>query len=537
MRILDSMLRGSFGLVLIAAVGCARPPSAPVQAVRPLTPDELAYLAPAERQAHVLARACERDDASACERLGGAYWVGNGVPQHKFHALALWTYACERGIGTACEEAAKQYDHGELVPVDGTRATALYAAGCNAGRGTACTRLGELDDDGRWATPSPRRASRWYRKACDRGDAAGCHALGLAMLEGRGVSRDTAAALELLDGACGSGHAVSCRQLGVLHEEGMFATKDIDMAGAYRRRACEAGDGPSCTELGLRARTSGDGDEALARLSDACDAEDPRGCALLGDMLSLGTPSDPASAATMYGRACRGGLWEACGRAAALVGAGGIDEEELRELYTLACDAGAIDACDYLAGMLLDGVGGPKDPQMAAVLYDRACISENSESCVHLAWMGRHDGGDEPLAWLVRACELDEASCVVLGEVHERKMVEGARPAAAIEAYQRGCAADHADACFRLAGVHARGVGTKRDDAVAARLYQVACDGGEADGCAALSAAFRAGEGVAKDPLWADHYRAKACELGLASACSDGTRLTARPKSSAPPAR
>src|SRR5690349_8476737 len=121
-RILSAMLRGLLGLAVVAALGaCARPPSAPVQAVRPLTPDELAYLAPAERQAHVLARACERDDASACERLGGAYWVGNGVPQHKFHALALWTYACERGIGTACEEAAKQYDHGELVPVDGTR--------------------------------------------------------------------------------------------------------------------------------------------------------------------------------------------------------------------------------------------------------------------------------------------------------------------------------------------------------------------------------------------------------------------------------
>jgi TPR repeat protein len=189
--------------------------------------------------------------------------------------------------------------------------------------------------------------------------------------------------------------------------------------------------------------------------------------------------------------------------------------------------------------MLLDGIGGSADPQAAAVLYDRACTADHADSCVHLAWMGRHDGGREPLAWLQRACELDQGACVVLGEVHERKMVDGAEQAAAIEAYQRGCAADHADACFHLASVHARGLGTPENDEVAARLYQVACDGGESDGCVALSSAFAAGEGVAADPVWAEHYRARACELGLQSSCSaaGAKKLGKAGNPTTPPAR
>ncbi len=178
-----------------------------------------------------------------------------------------------------------------------------------------------------------------------------------------------------------------------------------------------------------------------------------------------------------------------------------------------------MDACDYLAGMYLDGIGGPSDGQMAAVLYDRACAAQVSSSCVHLAWMGRSDGGGEPLAWLERACQLDERACVVLGEVNEGGLFEGAELSRAADAFARGCAVDDPDACFRLASLYQRGVGVAKDEGVAARMFGVSCSAGHAAACAALARAYADGRGVSRSLAEAAHFRGRACALGARSEC------------------
>jgi TPR repeat protein len=506
---------GSFAF----AGGCAGPPRAALDGVGTLDPTAMRWLPADQRLAVGLAHGCEADDAIACEKLGSLYFVGRGVPKHPFHALSLWTYACQEGVGIACEQAAAQLVQGEVIPRDLERAVALYDAGCSHGRGSACTAVGDLFTGGRAMTPAPRRAARAFKRGCDRGDAPGCHALALALLEGRGVAHDAGQGIALLERACTREHATSCRQLATLHGEGLFVKADVAVAVAYERRACEAGHGPSCTDLGLRARDEGRSQDAMTDLDAGCDAGDTRGCALLGDAWTMHEPPDLALAAEGYARACQGGLWEACGRVAALEGAGGIDEVRLRQLYELACDAGEMTACDYLAGMMLDGIGGPSDPPGAARLYDRACEKDVASSCVHLAWMGRGDGGLEPLGWLERACDLDALACVVLGEVHELDMVAGSEVKQAADAYQRGCAADDAGACERLASLYYRGRGVTRDDAVAARLFSVACDGGRAEACAELGLMHEKGLGVNPDAAWSGHYHARACELGFAPAC------------------
>ncbi len=516
-----------FGSVLGA---CARPPQAPLEGIGTIDPEKLRWLKGDERLAATLAHGCERDDPIACEKLGSLYFVGKGVPKHPFHAMALWTYACEKGVGVACEQAAVELVSGTRMPRDLERALAFYDTGCTHGRASACTHVGELLSGGLLhagtvvkseLAPAPRRAARAFRRGCDRGDAAGCHALALALLEGRGVTQDPKEGLALLERACAGEDGTSCRQLAALHGEGLFVKRDDKVALHYQRRACTAGDGPSCTELALRARDEGRMQEAIDDLGAACDAGDTRGCALLGDAYVMQEPPEPAKAAEHYARACQGGLWEACGRVAALEGAGGIDEARLRALYRLACDAGEMSACDWLAGMLLDGIGGPSDPAGAARLYDRACEKEVASSCVHLAWMGRDDGGSEPLAWLERGCELDPLACVVLGEVHELGLVEGSAVKHAADAYQRGCAADDAGACERLASLYYRGRGVERDDAVAARLFSVACDAGRAESCAELGFMHEKGLGVTNSPTWSVHYWARACELGFQPSCEE----------------
>jgi TPR repeat protein len=534
----------ALAFVLGSLVGCARPPRAALDGLGAIDPERMKWLAGDQRLAVTLAHGCEADDPFACEKLGSLYFVGRGVPKHPFHALALWTYACEKGVGVACEQAGAELVSGAKVPRDLERAVQLYDTGCAHQRASACTRAGELWSGGllqpgaavqSGLTPAPRRAARAFRRGCDRGDPAGCHALALALLEGRGVTQDAKSGIALLERACTSEHATSCRQLATLHGEGLFLKRDGALARTYQQRACEVGDGGSCTEVALLARDEGKLQEAIAAFEAACDAGDTRGCALLGDAWVTHDPPDPARAAEPYARACQGGLWEACGRVAALEGAGGIDAPRLRGLYRLACDAGEMTACDWLAGMLLDGIGGPSDPAGAARLYDRACEKEVASSCVHLAWMGRDDGGSEPLAWLERACDLDPLACVVLGEVHELGLVEGGTVKNAADAYQRGCAADDAGACERLASLYYRGRGVARDDAVAARLFSVACDGGRPEACAELGFMHEKGLGVSASPTWAVHYRARACELGFAASCV--TADTKVGKTGNPPAK
>lgn len=509
------------GSLLLGA--CIQPPEAATKAVRQRSPNDLAMLPPAERQAHTLARACEGGDVEACDRLGAAYWSGYGVAQHRFHALSLWEYTCARGIGSACEQAADVYADGKLLRPNPERVDALLERGCAADRATACTRLGALAMTGRTSTPNPRRAVKLWRKACSGGDADGCRQLALATIEGRGTSQDPEAGIALLVGACDAKSAEACRQLAGFHRAGIFVPKSEAEAEKAELRACEFGDGTSCTELGLRARSTGEAEVARKHLEAGCTRGDPRGCALLGDLHALGAdgvPIDPDRAAQAYAEACRGGLFEACGRAAAAEGTAGIGAEELRVLYRIACDGGNVEACDYLAGMMLDGIGGPADPQAAARLFDRACIGAYADSCVHLAWMGRGDRGREPLLWLERACELDDRACVVLGEVHEEGLVDGAKLANAADAYQRGCAADEPDACYRLGGMFTRGVGVKHDDAAAARLFQVACEANHADACAALWRAYDKGIGVEADATTATHYRNRGCLLGATAVCA-----------------
>jgi len=363
---------------------------------------------------------------------------------------------------------------------------------------------------------------KWWRRGCATGDPHACYLLGLAQLDGRGTGRDVEAGIAHLTGACEARSPAACRQLAGFYRAGTFIGPDEQAAAVAEQRACELGDGPSCVDIGLRARDDGRGELARTRLTEACERGDARGCALLGDLHAMGgggVAVDNARAAEAYADACRGGLFEACGRAATVDGGAGIDQAELRVLYRVACDGGTVEACEYLAGMLLDGVGGPRDPQAAARLFDRACIDAHAPSCVHLAWMGRADGGHEPLQWLVRACDLDQGACVVLGEVHELGLVDGARLDAAAAAYQRGCAAESADACFRLGGLLARGAGAEQDDAAAARLYQVACEGGNAESCSMLARSYAEGVGVERSAAMSSHYRQQACALGETALC------------------
>ena len=515
----------------------------PVEATLPLVhlPDPMVAqmaLEPDELQAWHLSRGCQLGVYEDCHALGGLYFVGQGVPRIVAHAISLWTHACDRGLPQACSELARQYEWGGALDQDLDLALEARERACRLGQAADCTRVGAYHLDGRLGSVRARRAVRWFRRGCEGGDAQGCHELALATIAGNGTGRDPAHGVELLQTECASAHAPSCTQLSVLFDEGRVVVADGEAAGRYRARACAAGAGQMCTALGVDVLSRDPDAVELAadRFTQACELGDTQGCALLGRAYDLGQgrPLDPHRAFELYSSACAEGAAEACGRAMVLGESASIDAGQLRGFYQLACDDGYMDACHFLAGLHLDGVGGPVDPQMAALLYERACDARVAVSCIEFAFMAAATEYARPFGWLQRACEVDSAACAVLGEIHEGGFWGEPRPELAASLYQRACAQDSPRACFRLGTLHYRGEGVQQDLGAAARLMSVACDGDQADACATLAHMHERGMGVATDSAIAAEYRKRACRLGEEASCRWGDGHSSEPPPAEP---
>lgn len=97
-------------------------------------------------------RACGQGWAAACERLGLAYFEGQGIRQDSERSAALFARACAGGIADACASLAYQFKQGNGVIRDEQQSLAHLRKACDLGMSAAC---------------------RWVREAChgDTGDA------------------------------------------------------------------------------------------------------------------------------------------------------------------------------------------------------------------------------------------------------------------------------------------------------------------------------------------------------------------------------
>jgi len=99
-------------------------------------------------------RACQQGWTTACERLGLAYFEGQGVPQDPERAAALFEKACAGGIPTACASLGYQLRQGIGVIADQVRSIEYLKKACGLNMPAAC---------------------RWLSEACHENGSAGAN--------------------------------------------------------------------------------------------------------------------------------------------------------------------------------------------------------------------------------------------------------------------------------------------------------------------------------------------------------------------------
>lgn len=150
-----------------------------------------------ERAATLLEKACNDNDALACEKL--APLKPDGI------AAQLYDKACSLNSPSACGEFARVLAHGTGTTADKPRAAQLAQKGCQDGAANACAAWGESYAEGWLGAPDAAQAQTLFSKACEQGDGHGCFDLANA-------TTDPQQARQLREKACANGYQQACNQ-------------------------------------------------------------------------------------------------------------------------------------------------------------------------------------------------------------------------------------------------------------------------------------------------------------------------------------
>jgi TPR repeat protein len=243
-----------------------------------------------------------------------------------------------------------------------------------------------------------------------------------------------------------------------------------------------------------------------------------------------GVAVDPSKAATLFQRACDGGVTSGCVSVGLQYANGnGVARDDARAvaLYSKACVAQDSAGCADLGFMTENGRGIARDVPGAAALYQKACDGGNMYGCSNLSNFyaaGRGVVRDDvrSVALAQRACDGNYTiGCRYLASMYERGRGIGRDEQRAIALYQRACDGRDWPACDALGRMYSDGRGVNTNSALAITLFQGACDGAYAQGCGDLARMYADGRnGIAKDEGKAATLYQKACDGASTSSCA-----------------
>jgi hypothetical protein len=80
--------------------------------------------------------------------------------------------------------------------------------------------------------------------------------------------------------------------------------------------------------------------------------------------------------------------------------------DQARTLFSQACDAGEMRACNYLGYLYAQGLGGAREVEKARTVYQRACEQANLASCASLGSLYQDAGNNtEARKYFKKACD------------------------------------------------------------------------------------------------------------------------------------
>jgi TPR repeat protein len=189
---------------------------------------------------------------------------------------------------------------------------------------------------------------------------------------------------------------------------------------------------------------------------------------------------------------------------------------EARQIWQALAEKGAAEAYFNLGILAEDGLGEPRDPVRAVVLYEQGARGGSVKAQYRLGQIYREgklvpaDGAKAEM-WLGKAAESgDQEAASQLAALRggataadpylaARRLESEGRPAEAAAAYQRLSEAGDLRARTRLAWLYEAGRGVGRDLSRAAQLFRSAAEGGEAQAQYALAVMLETGAGQGRD--------------------------------------
>jgi TPR repeat protein len=222
-----------------------------------------------------------------------------------------------------------------------------------------------------------------------------------------------------------------------------------------RPEACAELELEACAEQGVLALLSDTPEAAIPTLTWACEQDHAIACAQLAWSYRSGKLARPEPAV-------------------------------LHDLNLRGCAAGSPKSCGMLGIDYVEGEAVEQDLSKAAELFAQSCGAGDLETCSLLGGVLATEGEQQDLPGAAKAfaqaCELgDTAMCKNAGVLYVSKLGQSEL---ALPLFERGCAADDAEACYNLGAVHGDGLGVAPDLVVAEQWMRRACELGDQDGCA-----------------------------------------------------
>ncbi len=254
---------------------------------------------------------------------------------------------------------------------------------CNCGMGFLRTAVTEKDYSD---------AAGWFTKAIGHGSIEAVYQLATLYRDGHGIPRDLDRSIKLLEEASRRGHYRAAYDLGRLYDAGTFVVRDREKAFSWYLTGADAGNSSAMFEAARRYEGG------------------------------IGTVADPDAAAGMYARFAASSVSQYFGNASESFRKRGGDRDLSYRLDDFAGDGGnprsaskrmkAPDQSAYfarcqkysgmpgaprarLAECYLNGIGTPKDPARAFVLFKDAADNLDADSMYRVGIMYKDGIGTE----------------------------------------------------------------------------------------------------------------------------------------------
>lgn len=288
-------------------------------------------------------REAVRGNPQAQYTIGVNYLIGDGVAADAQKGRFWLERAAAGGVGSAWGWLGIIYETGNGVPVDMTRAREYLEIAALEEIDWALVRLAPMLLNGIGGAVDSTRGLKYYERAADLGNVEASFQVAQRYFAGLIVQRDDAKALAYYRLAAENGHHIAAARLGSMYASGTGTAPDPQAAVHWLSMAADAGIAEAQHDLGAM-YSKGDG-----------------------------VPQDWGLAAKYLSAAAGQGKVESMFHVGELLYNSNPPQVE-KAVYWLskAADAGDLASCSYLGGMYLDGLGVPRDVNLAAQLIQHA---------------------------------------------------------------------------------------------------------------------------------------------------------------------